>query len=641
MNESYFELVLLLPLITFFIPLFSKRNTIKITLLKKILFITTFFCFISSIVLINQLSNNQSLSLKIWNWLSIEYFYIDSILLLPINIAFLIDQISMIFYFMVTTMASLIYLYLIGKEAEQENSRGYLALFSLLIFFIQIAIFSENIIMLILSWSSVGIIISLLANCNESNEFPRKFLLPNSIGDLCLLTGGIAFYFDFGTISFSEIKNLFLEQSPYLENSVPRTPSSLTCILIILGVLIKTALIPFHSWPLYIKNEKPSLLIMIGSGTTLSIGIFLLIRLTPILTNWEYYNTILFTLGATMAILGAIISITKRSIREILLSSTIYNFGFILISCSIGTYINAILYTIGHCFWKGALFMGEALITNKVRPINDIFQVKNIKRSSPLIFWCFILSSLPFLGLPGIFTLCFQHEILQVVYYKYFGDKQFFLILIAIILGSIYITRFIGSVFFRPSKTSIDNRFQISLPAKISFIGMALISLTTTIGGLPKNILWSDIETFEIPLTTLTLEEFTPIMPNGLIVFLGLGISLIAVLLTFLIYVSKEEKQIPEKIKYALFPLWNFIEQGFMIDKFFHGLLHVLSIPIKMLILLMENIIIMPLKAISLIVYQTGVFLNLKDFKNIEGSILYIILGITIMITLIFNNFNL
>ena len=595
---------------------------------KIVIFIISFFCFCSSIFLINQIENFTSLSFNAWNWLSVENLKVD--------VDFYIDQVSCIFSFMISAMASLVSLYLIGIKKGKEKSSGYLILYSLLVFFSLVTVFSGNLVMFILSWSITGIITWIMSDySDEIKRISGKLLLPNALGEFSLLIGAIGFYLEFGTVSFPQMTYLFHSTNSF---SFP----SMIYFFTFLGIFIKIALIPFHYWFINFKNVQNSLLIMIGSGTTLSLGILLLARLSPFLHKWEYFSTTLCLFGGSVALLGIAITIIKRSVREILLFSTIYHFGMIIVSFGVGAYINAIFYAIGHCFWKGPLLIGETLILQKTQGRGDIFQIGDIKKSSPWIFWCFLISSIPFLGVPGISSLFFQHEILQGAYLKNMGDEIFFILIPAIALGPFSIMRLITSIFIAPTKTKIKTDCNFPLPIIISFIGAVLMGLLVNIGGFPKNYLWENLERYNIILENPLETEIqkNSFAPHPYLIFTSISLSLSMAFISISIYFRKKQK-LMSVVKYSCFPIWNFIDKEFKIHSFFKSFFKILYTTIRPILFILKNILAIPLKTIGLIIYQIGLFLNLKDFKNIEGGILYIILGATIMVTFIFNNFKL
>ena len=630
MNEIYFKIILSLPLFLFLISLFLIKKENGAVIIKKTMFVFMSICFCSSIFFMNQIADSGPLLIDGWDWLSAESF--------KLNIHFYVDRVATSFFFMTTAMVSLISLYLTSIDKTHENSKGYLALYTLLIFFTQITVFSGNMIMFIMAWSGVGISTCILSHYNNKmKKTLGKLLISNSLGEICLLLGAIGLYLNLGTISFFDMISLSLS------NNASSEFHPTTFFFIILGLFIKMALIPFHSWFLNVKNVQPSLLIIVGSGTTLSMGILLLIRLYPFLGNWEHTGPLLCLLGSIAAILGAGITMVKRSIREILLFSTIYHFGFIIISCGVGAYLNAVFYTIGHCFWKGSLLIGEVLILRKTGGRSDIFQIGDMKKNSPLIFWCFLLSSISFLGVPGISALFFQHEILQGAYFKDVGNGIYFLILIAIALGPLCIIRFIGSVFLSSSKIKVNTGLNLPLPIQASFISMAVIAFIVNFIGFPKTYLWNNFDKFDIILANpagISVPGY-PVRPVSSLIFMSIFISLSMNFLGFFIYVLKAKEDLASKIKYSFFTLWSFIEKEFMIKSLFNTILKFGRSTISPLLFLMENIIVIPLKVIGVIIHQIGIFFNLKDFKNIEGGILYIILGITIMMTFVFNSFNL
>ena len=608
MADVFLKISLLLPLISFVISLINSNNNNKWN--NKIQSLSILICFFLSIFYLMEITDSRPILVTIWTLSSIEGFTMD--------LSFYLDNVSSTFLFMVTGVFALVSLHFIDKN----YSKGYMAVFSLLFLFTQTTVLSSNIIVFICSWCGMGLSTYLLSifstRSNKTLHIPEKILMNNAIGDCFLVLGCVGLIPFLGVASFNHLKPM----------DIPLPP----CLFILLGIFIKMGIIPIKSWAGELKNLPSSLFIIIGSGTTLSMGIFLILRLSFIFEGNEDIKAILCLLGLTAAILGALMAIVKRSIKDILVFSTISQLGFMILSCGIGSYNKTILYVLSHSFGKTALLMAGIILSSHNKGRDDIFQIKGKYHS--LIFWGLLLAALPFSGIPGMGSLFFQYELAQISY----DTKEFSLIVLAMGLNTLCMTRLIGSVFFAEAKSK-ETKSQIPLMAISTFIGAVIFSSMTGLGILPGLFSWNQWQRFDLsqsfPVKEVIIQENHTMWTFTMISFV------IVLCATGFVYIFRKKEDLSFKIKHSCLGIWNFIDQGFMFNRLFN-LIFFKEIRLiwNISLLSLEKLIRAPIHILSFLIYHIGVFFNYRESKDMEGDALYIIIGITIIITFVFSSFD-
>lgn len=133
-------------------------------------------------------------------------------------------------------------------------------------------------------------------------------------------------------------------------------------ILMLLGVLINTAAVPFHTWlaDAYPKATITGSIFM--SAFTTKTAVYLLIRMFP---GWE----ILIWVGAVMTLYGVFYAVICKDIREILSYHIVSQVGYMVVAIGIGTEM-ALNGSTAHAFnnilYKTLMFMAAGAVMYSV-----------------------------------------------------------------------------------------------------------------------------------------------------------------------------------------------------------------------------------------------------------------------------------
>ena len=86
-------------------------------------------------------------------------------------------------------------------------------------------------------------------------------------------------------------------------------------------------------------------------------GVFMLVRISPILQFSETGKLIVIVTGLLTALIAAFSAINQDDIKKVLAYSTISQLGFMFIAIGSGAYVAAIFHLVTHAFFKALLFL--------------------------------------------------------------------------------------------------------------------------------------------------------------------------------------------------------------------------------------------------------------------------------------------
>ncbi len=89
-------------------------------------------------------------------------------------------------------------------------------------------------------------------------------------------------------------------------------------------------------------------------------GVYLLARMSPVLNDTVYWNTILPIMGGITLLTGAIMALRQTDMKQMLAYTTLGSLGMLVMLLGLSekvAILAALLFLVAHAFYKGALFM--------------------------------------------------------------------------------------------------------------------------------------------------------------------------------------------------------------------------------------------------------------------------------------------
>ena len=299
-----------------------------------------------------------------------------------------------------------------GREQETEIETGKLNLYyimvnlllcSLLALIYTNDLFTAYVFVEINTISACGLI--MIKQNGRTIVAATRYMIMSLLGSGMLLLG-ICFLYDLtGHLLMSNIK----EQVHILsETGQYHIPLLVAVGLMSVGLAIKSALFPFHSWlpDAYGYSTVSSAAIL---SSLVSKGyIFLLVKIFyrvvgfDIITDSKVVN-ILFVFGICGMIMGSVSAIKENNIRRMIAYSSVAQIGYIYMGFGIATEMGVIasLYHIfSHAATKSLLFISASGITDASGDSTDFFDLTGAGYRNKLAGVAFTVGSLSMVGFP-------------------------------------------------------------------------------------------------------------------------------------------------------------------------------------------------------------------------------------------------
>jgi multicomponent Na+:H+ antiporter subunit A len=325
--------------------------------------------------------------------------FIEWIPRLGLNLEFILDGLSMVFALLVTGIGALVFLYArdyMKSYGGTDKFFMYLMLFSGAMLGM---VLSSNLIQLFIFWELTSFLSYFLISFFHEKESARKAALQSlyitGFGGLCLLAGVVVL----GSVVDSYSLNIWLANPEAIKESNLYLPGLL---LILVGVFTKSAQFPFHFWLPGAMQAPAPVSSYLHSATMVKAGIFLLARLSPVLSGTPEWSYIISLIGVLTMLTGSYFAITATDLKGILAYTTINALGVLVLLLGIGTkesIMAAMLFLFIHAFYKAALFMIAGLIEKKTGT-RELTELGGLIKYMPFTFVIALLSLLSMAGLP-------------------------------------------------------------------------------------------------------------------------------------------------------------------------------------------------------------------------------------------------
>nr|WJJ70133.1 NADH dehydrogenase subunit 5 [Praya sp.] len=430
-------LILYLPLLSFIICFFfgrkigykgSKIFSIFMLLLTLIISYTIFY----------EIVNKELIII-------INFFYWFNLGLLSTSFSFLYDKISSSMLILIISISSLVHIFSIFYMKEDPHLPRFISYLSLFTFFMIVLVISNNLIQLFIGWEGVGLCSYLLINFwytrIQANKAAIKAVLINKIGDIGLLLSIIFLWKNSGLTLYSTIFSLYTIL--YLEYYL-----NFINILLLIGVIGKSAQIGLHMWlPDAMEGPTP-VSALIHAATMVTAGVFLIIRISPILEETPLILLLIILLGSLTTFISAIIGLSQNDLKKVIAYSTCSQLGYMIIISGFSFYDVSLFHLVNHGFFKALLFLSAGSIIHALNDEQDFRRLGNIKESNPLTYISIIIGSLSLMGLPFLTGFYSKDLLLELIYQKHYFTFSLWLGIITAFISALYSFKLIYYSFF-------------------------------------------------------------------------------------------------------------------------------------------------------------------------------------------------
>jgi NADH-quinone oxidoreductase subunit L len=361
---------------------------------------------------------------------------------LNVDVGFLVDPLSVTMALFVTGVGALIHLYSIGYMHGDERYATFFVYMNLFAFSMLMLVLANSFLLTFLGWEGVGacsyFLISFWFERPTAATAGKKAFVVNRIGDFGFMLAMFLIFSTFGSLQYVEV---FEEVG-----TVAAGTATAIALLLFLGAVGKSAQIPLYVWlPDAMEGPTP-VSALIHAATMVTAGVFLMVRVNPILDLAPGALTLIATIGALTAFLAATIACAQNDIKKVLAYSTVSQLGYMFLAVGSGAYIAAIFHMVTHAFFKALLFLGAGSVIHGMHDEQDMKRMGGLRKLLPITSGTFIVGWLAIAGVPPFSGFWSKDDILLGAWEK---NRLLWLIgLVTALMTAYYMTRQVILVFY-------------------------------------------------------------------------------------------------------------------------------------------------------------------------------------------------
>ncbi|MEI8385214.1 MAG: NADH-quinone oxidoreductase subunit L [Nitrosomonadaceae bacterium] len=504
------------------------------------------------------------------------------------EVGFLIDQLSATMMVVVSFVSLMVHIYTIGYMHNDPGYQRFFSYISLFTFSMLMLVMANNFLQLFFGWEAVGLVSYLLIGFWFTRPTAvyanMKAFLVNRVGDFGFLLGiGLVLVY-FGTLDYASV----FSQAPQLAHQtieiIPGSPwmlLSVTCILLFVGAMGKSAQFPLHVWlPDSMEGPTP-ISALIHAATMVTAGIFMVARMSPLFELSDTALSVILVIGGITTLSMALVAIVQNDIKRVVAYSTLSQLGYMTVALGASAYSVAVFHLMTHAFFKAVLFLGAGSVIIAMHHEQDMRKMGGLKKYMPITYWTMFMAALASSGVPGFSGFFSKDAIIEAVHFADIPGSGFayFCVLSTVFITALYTFRLVFMTFH--GKPRMDHHTEEHLHESPWVVTLPLIILaipTVCAGWLIGPMLFGGYFGEAIHFSpqhgavAQMAAEFHGVvgMMTHSLSTAPFWLSIGGIFTAWYLYMVKTD--LPAKIKQAAGPLFTLLDRKYFIDEFYSWL---------------------------------------------------------------------
>ncbi|MFC5300705.1 NADH-quinone oxidoreductase subunit L [Azospira restricta] len=394
--------------------------------------------FVASCLVFKDVMAGNTFNGPVYQWLTSGDYKFE--------VGFLIDSLTATMMIVVTSVSLMVHVYTIGYMHEDPGYNRFFSYISLFTFSMLMLVMSNNFMQLFFGWEAVGLVSYLLIGfwyTRPTAIFANmKAFLVNRVGDFGFILGIGFILAYFGSLDYKTVFDAapqFAKTTVNLWGAAEWSLMTVTCILLFIGAMGKSAQVPLHVWlPDSMEGPTP-ISALIHAATMVTAGIFMVARMSPLFELSTTALGFVIVIGAITALFMGFLGIIQNDIKRVVAYSTLSQLGYMTVALGASAYSVAIFHLMTHAFFKALLFLAAGSVIIGMHHDQDIRNMGGLRKYMPITWITSLIGSLALIGTPLFAGFYSKDMIIEAVKYANVPGAGF---AYASVLAGVFVTAF-------------------------------------------------------------------------------------------------------------------------------------------------------------------------------------------------------
>ena len=299
----------------------------------------------------------------------------------------------------------------------------------------------------------------------------------NRVGDWAFLIGLFGLFWLFGTLEYSTLFSI----APMIHETL----FTLIALGLLIGAMAKSAQIGLHTWlPNAMEGPTP-VSALLHAATMVVAGVFLFLRISPLLEYSETALILLLWIGSLTAFMAATTGLFQNDLKRVIAYSTCSQLGMLMVACGLSQYNAALFHLVNHAFFKALLFLSAGAVIHALNDEQDLRKYGGLVTLLPFCYVLMLIGSFSLMALPFLTGYYSKEVIILSSYaaYSISGHLAYWISTVAAAFTALYSIRSLYLTFLgRPNGPKV-NYLSVHEPPLIMALPLAILAIFSIFFG--------------------------------------------------------------------------------------------------------------------------------------------------------------
>ncbi len=318
---------------------------------------------------------------------------------LDLTLSFRLSTLTWVMTLLVTGIGALVLMYCAyyfrPDDHETRRFSGLLVAFAGTMLGLVLA---DDLLLLYVFWELTTVLSYLLIGHNPERKANRRSamqaLIVTTFGGLAMLVGIVIIGQQAGTYRVSEV----------LASPPAGTAVAVALVLMLVGAITKSALVPFHFWLPGAMSAPTPVSAYLHAAAMVKAGVFFVALFAPSFADTMPWRPVLLVLGTATMLVGAWRALRQVDLKLLLAYGTVSQLGFLIALVGAGTRSQAlagVAMLVAHALFKATLFLVVGII-DRCFGTRDLRELSGLGRRMPVLFAMSVLAAASMAGVPPL-----------------------------------------------------------------------------------------------------------------------------------------------------------------------------------------------------------------------------------------------